>query len=163
VGTRFSASVQTGPGAHPASCTTGTGSFPVVNSGRGVTLTPHPFLVPWSRKGRSIPLLPLWAVRPVQSLSACTRVHFTFTLQGFQKVYTFIYLMQYSHIKQFRQTQIQVSWYDTLRRNLAMIAILSSETSVANYQLKCCHIPEETDLHEHCYGNSPFITNSCTY
>ena len=42
---------------------------------------PHPLLVPWSRKGRAIPLLPLWAVRPVQSLSACTRVHFTFTLQ----------------------------------------------------------------------------------
>jgi len=65
------------PGAHPASCTMGTGSFPGVNSGRGVTLTPHPFLVPWSRKGRAIPLLPLWAVRPVQSLSACTRVTFT--------------------------------------------------------------------------------------
>ena len=28
VGTRFSATVQTGPGAHPASCTMGTGSFP---------------------------------------------------------------------------------------------------------------------------------------
>jgi hypothetical protein len=28
---------------------------------------------------RAVPLLPLWAVRPVQSLSACTRVHFTFT------------------------------------------------------------------------------------
>jgi hypothetical protein len=28
---------------------------------------------------RAIPLLPLWAVRPVQSLSACTRVHFIFT------------------------------------------------------------------------------------
>ena len=26
-----------------------------------------------------IPLLPLWAVQPVQSLSACTTVHFTFT------------------------------------------------------------------------------------
>ena len=26
-----------------------------------------------------IPLLPLWTVRPVQSLSACTSVHFTFT------------------------------------------------------------------------------------
>ena len=26
---------------------------------------------------RAIPLLPLWAVWPVQSLSACTRVHFT--------------------------------------------------------------------------------------
>ena len=30
-------------------------------------------------KSRAIPLLPLWAVQPVQSLSACTRVHFTFT------------------------------------------------------------------------------------
>ena len=72
MGARFSA-----PGAHPASCTMGTGSFLGVNSSRGVTLTPHPLLVLWSRKGRAIPLLPLWAVRPVQSLSACTRVHFT--------------------------------------------------------------------------------------
>ena len=38
---------------------------------------PSPLLVLWSRKSRAIPLLPLWAVRPVQSLSACTRVHFT--------------------------------------------------------------------------------------
>jgi len=49
-----------------------------VKSGRGVTLTPHLLLVPWSRKSRAIPLLPLCAVGPVQSLSACTRVHFTF-------------------------------------------------------------------------------------
>ena len=41
-------------------------------------LTTHPLLVPWSWKGRAIPLLPLWVVQPVQSLSACTRVHFTF-------------------------------------------------------------------------------------
>jgi hypothetical protein len=40
---------------------------------------PSPLLVPWSRKDRAIPQIPLWAVRPVQSLSACTRVHFTFT------------------------------------------------------------------------------------
>ena len=80
-GARFSVPVQTGPGAHPASCTMGTGSFPGVKSGRGVTLTPHPLLVPWSWKGRAIPLLlPLWAVRPVEGLSACTRVHFTFYL-----------------------------------------------------------------------------------
>jgi len=78
VGTRFSAAVQTGPGAHPASWTMGTWSFPGVKSGWGVTLTPHPLLVPWSRKSRPVPLLPLWAIRPVQSLSACTRVHFTF-------------------------------------------------------------------------------------
>jgi len=45
-GARFSAPVQTGPGAHPASCTMGTGSFPGVKSGQGVTLTPHPLLVP---------------------------------------------------------------------------------------------------------------------
>jgi hypothetical protein len=44
----FSAPVQTGPGAHPASCTMGTVSFPWVKSGRDVTLTPRPLLVPWS-------------------------------------------------------------------------------------------------------------------
>ena len=55
----------------------GTVSLSGVKSGRGVTLTPHPLLVPWSRKSRAIPLLPLCAVRPAQSLSACTRVHFT--------------------------------------------------------------------------------------
>jgi len=43
----------------------GTRSFPGIKSGRGVTLTPHPLPVPWSRKRRAIPLLPLWAVRPV--------------------------------------------------------------------------------------------------
>ena len=40
---RFSAPVQTGSVAHPASCIMGTGSFLGVKSGRGVTLTPHPF------------------------------------------------------------------------------------------------------------------------
>ena len=80
MGARFSAPGQSGPGAHKASCTMGTGTFPGVKSGRGVTLTPHPLLVSWSRKSRYIPLLTLWAVRPVQSLSACTRVHFTCTL-----------------------------------------------------------------------------------
>jgi hypothetical protein len=42
------------------------------------SLTPHPFLVSWSGKSRAIPLLPLWAIWPAQSLSACKRVHFTF-------------------------------------------------------------------------------------
>ena len=64
----------------PNLCTMGTASSPGLKSGRDVTLTPHPLLVPWSWKGRAIPLLPLWAVRPVQSLSACTRVHFIFFL-----------------------------------------------------------------------------------
>ena len=46
VGSRFPTPVQTGPGTHPASCIMGTGSFPGVKSGRGVMLTPHPFLLP---------------------------------------------------------------------------------------------------------------------
>jgi len=61
------------PGAHPASYKMGTGSLPGFKSGWGVTLSPHPLLVPWSWKSRAIPLFPLWSVRPVQSLSACTR------------------------------------------------------------------------------------------
>ena len=61
--------VQTGPGAHPASCTMGTGSFPGVKCGRGVLLTTHPLLAPRSWKDRAIPLPPLWATnRPVTGL-----------------------------------------------------------------------------------------------
>jgi len=46
---RFSATVETGPEAHPASCIMGTGSFPGVRCGRDVTLTPNPLLVPRSK------------------------------------------------------------------------------------------------------------------
>ena len=48
---RFSAPVQTGPGANPASCTMGTGSLPWVKCGRDVTLTPYPLRVPLVMKG----------------------------------------------------------------------------------------------------------------
>jgi len=51
--------------------------FPGGKERPGCDADPSPLLVPWSWKSRAIPLLPLWAVRPVQSLSACTRVHFT--------------------------------------------------------------------------------------
>jgi hypothetical protein len=37
-------------GAHPTSCTMGTGSFLGVKCGRGMLLTTHPLLVPWSWK-----------------------------------------------------------------------------------------------------------------
>jgi hypothetical protein len=68
---RFSAPFLTGPEAHPTSCTLDTESFPGVRCGRGVTLTPHPLLVPrskteysytcspqgssWPMKGRNLP------------------------------------------------------------------------------------------------------------
>jgi len=54
--------------------------FPGGKERPGREADPSPLLVPWSRKSRAIPLLPLWAVRPVQSLSGCTRVHFTFII-----------------------------------------------------------------------------------
>jgi hypothetical protein len=57
----ISAPVQTGPGAHPASCTMGSGSFPrVKRPGRGAD---HPPLLALrSRKSRAIPLLPSGSV-----------------------------------------------------------------------------------------------------
>jgi hypothetical protein len=48
--------VHTGAGAHPASCTMGTGSFPGVKCDRGVLLTTHPLLAPRSWKNRALPL-----------------------------------------------------------------------------------------------------------
>jgi len=79
-GARFAEHVQTGPGAHPASSTMGTGSFSGGKERLGRDADPSPLPVLWSRKSRAISLLTLWAVRPVQSLSVYTRVHFNFLL-----------------------------------------------------------------------------------
>jgi len=87
LGARFSAPVQTGPGVHPASCAMGTGSFPGIKSGRGVTLTPHPLVVPWSRKGRAVPLLlygPYGLYRTSVPVHGCNLP--TFTLTGYRLV-----------------------------------------------------------------------------
>jgi hypothetical protein len=58
---------RSAPGVHPASCTMGTGSFPGVESGQGVTLTPHPLLVLRSKKRVEIylysPYGPSWPVK----------------------------------------------------------------------------------------------------
>ena len=54
--------------------------FPGGKERPGRDADPSTLLMPWSRKGRAILLLPLWAVRPVQSLSAYTRVLFTLLL-----------------------------------------------------------------------------------
>jgi len=78
VGARFSAPVQTGPGGPPRLLYNRYRVFPRGKERAGREADPSTLLVPWSRKSRAIPLLPLWTVRPVQILSACTRVHFTF-------------------------------------------------------------------------------------
>jgi len=51
--------------------------FPEGKERPGRDADPSPLLMPWSRKSTTIALLPLWAVRPVQSLSVCTRVYLT--------------------------------------------------------------------------------------
>jgi len=51
-----------GPPTHPSTRRV----FPGVKSGRGVTLTPHPLLVPWSKKGYS------YTSTPPMGRTACT-------------------------------------------------------------------------------------------
>jgi hypothetical protein len=70
---------QTGPGAHPAFCTMGTGSFRgVKRPGRGTDQPP--LLAPRSRKSKSIPQPPppLWAFGPV------TGYLYLYLLNGYQ-------------------------------------------------------------------------------
>jgi hypothetical protein len=62
----FSLCVQTGSGAHPASCTMSTGGpFSGGKRGRGVTLTTHPHLVPRSGMSRSYTSSPRKRLRGV--------------------------------------------------------------------------------------------------
>ena len=97
MGARFCAPVQTGPGAHLACCTMGPESFQGVKSGRGMTQTSQPLLVPCSRKSTAMPLLPLWAERPVQSLSACTVYLYLYSPYGPYGLYRASVPVQYSY------------------------------------------------------------------
>ena len=110
----------------------GTESFPAVKSGRDVTLTPHPLLMPRSIKSRAtpllpsvpvqysytstpamgrtactepqclystvIPLLPLWVVRPLQSLSTWTVQLYLYSPYGPYGLYGASVPVQYSYI-----------------------------------------------------------------
>ena len=58
---------------------------------------PSPLLVPWSRKSRVIPILPLRAVRPVQSLSACTVQLYLYTPSWPYSLYRASVAVQYSY------------------------------------------------------------------
>jgi len=61
VGAKFSAPVQTSPGAHPASCTMGTGSFQGVEAAGAWGWPPTPSSAEGPRKSGAIPLLTLRA------------------------------------------------------------------------------------------------------
>jgi len=95
-----------------------------------VTLTPHPLLVPWSRKSRAIPLPFLWAVRPVQSLSACTRgALFFFT--------NHVIKMQQNELEETEQDQ----YFDcTLTRQRHVIPLLYLISILQNEKSDICMI-----------------------
>jgi len=67
--------VQTSPGAHPASCKMGTGSFPGVKCGQGVLLTTHPLLVPRSWKSSYTYNHPLGHTEPVTGTYTSNCLH----------------------------------------------------------------------------------------
>ena len=96
IGPGSSVAIATGPGSNPSwgeifrTCPdrpwdppsllyNGYRVFPGGKERPGRNADLSPLLVRWSRTNRAIPLFPLRAVRPIQSLIACTGVHFTFT------------------------------------------------------------------------------------
>jgi hypothetical protein len=70
--------VQTGSGAHPASCPMGTAVLsPGVKHGRGVTLTTHPHLVLRSRMSRS------YTSSPPSASMTCSGTALLYFMVGF--------------------------------------------------------------------------------
>jgi len=82
---RFSAPVHTGSGTHTASCTMGTGPFPGVKSGRGVTLTLHPLLVPLVMKEYS------YTSTPPMGSTACTELQCLYKGALYLRVELYLY------------------------------------------------------------------------
>ena len=76
----------------------GTGSFPGVRCGRGVTLTPHPLLVQRSKQSRAIPLLSLRAFVAYETVKPT----YTYFIRTFIWIfYTFLPLYFWPHISWF--------------------------------------------------------------
>jgi hypothetical protein len=74
VGARFFAHVQTDSGAHPASCTMDTGSFPEVKRPQHGADHPPPSSAEVENEWSYTSLLPLW------DLGDSCRANFTFTM-----------------------------------------------------------------------------------
>ena len=102
MGAGFSAPVQTGPGAHPASCTMGTGSFlGVKRPGRCVD---HPPPSSAEVEGK-VELLPLWV------FVACYRETFTFY---------FIRIVHFIHVR--HQERNYYRMWDLVTNSLSLAA-----------------------------------------
>ena len=91
------------------------------------------------KKSRAIPLLPLWAVRPVQSLSAYTRVHFTLLYLSFH-----IFIFRYSLHNVGNSTE-NCTYY----RSIRVVSFLNFNGSIVrevHYWRKQIHMVETCKL-----------------
>jgi len=117
-----------------------------------VALTPHPLLVPWSRKSRATPLLLLWAAWPVQSLSVCTRVHFTFLPCYMILTVTMIHLLFYQHVH-----CISLAWF----------TYTTNTTFIANYEAPQCvtasYLLAQHDVLARWFSTSPVCATTYTH
>ena len=95
-------------GAHPASCTMGTGSFLGVKCGRGVTLTPHPFCAMVKKEYSYTSTSPM--VR-----TACTEP---------QCLYKGVLYLLPLLIRSSRQKMVEAGYCKSERRHIYIIAIL---------------------------------------
>ena len=112
VGERFSAPVQTGPGAHPASCTMGTGSFlqGVKRSRRGVDHPPpssaevegrvelyicSPSGPPWPLTGRTLTLPYIF----YKTSPTCFGVLYTILRENFEYLIRTVTFLQSYYIR----------------------------------------------------------------
>ena len=135
MGARFSVDFRTGPGAQPASCTMGTGSFPGVNRpGRGVD---HPSnLAPRLKKEYSYTSTPLWA------FVACFRMNFAFTFTYFCNENTTCSCQRCKNLSVAMEMQNLVLYAPcsnckTFRTALNGINVLKSSHPVLNMFVKC--------------------------
>jgi hypothetical protein len=110
--------IQTGPGAHPTSCTMGTDSFLGVKYSRGVLLTTHPLLVLWSWKSRAIPLPTLWATTEPVTGTLYLYVCLASMLFGLCGLYGWLYSVSMFWFRssniQHKFTELRILWRDNL-------------------------------------------------
>jgi hypothetical protein len=136
-------------------------------------LTPQPLPVPWSRKGRAIPLLPLWAVRTVQSLSACTKVHFTFTFiyyskdrlnRSHNKLHVFTIMPMDITIQNQSINSVQIIFVDSTCQQsyLTLLSYLTCSPCMTQ-SIWDCNIHFSALLNKYDWAILHYCTNNCTF
>jgi hypothetical protein len=134
VGARFIANFQTGPGAHPASCTKGTGSFAAVKRSGRCADHPPPSSAEGTKGYSYTSNHPLGQFKPVMGLIYLCIILYLVRLKPRPIVSVFTYL------KYFFKTCVQVS------------------INLANVQLKICWYVSRKILHYYFFYCTLWIT-----